>query len=114
MSSRNTLLFGAALAVSTAAIAYDHATKPVPPRPVLTSGTAASGAAPCAAGAAPCAAGAPVAAAESEAPAKLAAPPAPLKPPPTASEEPALAAPPAAPLQRPAGEEAADLVVENP
>ncbi|MDB5623253.1 MAG: hypothetical protein JWR39_1816, partial [Devosia sp.] len=31
MSTRNTLLFGAALAVSTAAIAYDHATHPVPP-----------------------------------------------------------------------------------
>ena len=42
MSTRNTLIFGAALAVSTAAIAYDHATKPVPPRPVLTAGTAST------------------------------------------------------------------------
>jgi hypothetical protein len=111
MSSRNTILFGAALAVSTAAIAYDHATKPVPPRPVLTAGTAASGAAPCAAGAvAPCAAGAPVTSGET----KLAAPPAPLKPPAEPAAEPALAAPPAAPKPLPAGGEAPDLAVESP
>jgi len=112
MSSRNTLLFGAALAVSTAAIAYDHATKPVPPRLVLTAGTAASGAAPCAAGAvAPCAAGAPVTSGET----KLAPPPAPLAPPPAAAvEEPPLAAAPAAPKPLPASGEVPDLAVESP
>lgn len=109
MSTRNTLLFGAALAVSTAAIAYDHATKPVPPRPVLTAGTPSSGAAPCAAGAvAPCAAGAPPA---SEVGSKLAPPPPPLKP---SAEAPALAPPPPAPKVLRAGEEAPDIAAETP
>lgn len=109
MSTRNTLLFGAALAASTAAIAYDHVTKPLPPRPAITAGNTGGGAAPCAAGAAaPCAAGAPVA---SEGGAKLAAPPPPLKP---ASEEPVLAAPPPPPKAMPSGDEAPDLTVESP
>lgn len=108
MSARNTLLFGAALAVTTAAIGYDHATKPVPPRPTYDAGTAATGnaAAPCAAGAptvsaAPCAAGAP----------KLAAPPPPAQRPAADSSEPAetLAAPPPAPKAKPAAGEAPDL-----
>jgi hypothetical protein len=106
MSTRNTLLFGAALAVSTAAIAYDHATKPVPPRPVLTAGTPSSGAAPCAAGAV--AAGAPPAA---EVGSKLAPPPPPLKP---SAEAPALAPPPPAPKVLQAGEEAPDIAAETP
>ncbi len=107
MSTRNTLLFGAALAASTAAIAYDHATKPLPPRPVITAGNTGGGAAPCAAGAvAPCAAGAPVA---SEAGAKLAAPPPPLKP----AEEPALSAPPPPPKPMTSGDEVPDLAVGN-
>jgi hypothetical protein len=108
MSTRNTLLFGAALAASTAAIAYDHATKPLPPRPVVTAGQAGAAAAPCAAGSvAPCAAGAP---ATDEAGAKLAAPPPPLKP---AEEAPALAAPPPPPKALTSGNEAPDLAVEN-
>jgi hypothetical protein len=111
MSSRNTLLFGAALAVSTVAIAADHLSHPVPPRPQASTQTAAAGAAPCAAGtpaaAAPCAAGAAPCAAG--APAKLAAPPPPAKP--AADAEPGgLAAPPPLPKSKPAGSEAPDLL----
>jgi hypothetical protein len=103
MSARNTLLFGAALAVTTAAIAYDHVTKPVPPRPAAQA-TASSGSAPCAAGApvAPCAAGAP---------AKAPPPPPPAQRP--ADAAPAKAAPPAAPLAKPAGQEAPELAVDG-
>ena len=105
MSARNTLLFGAALAASTAAIAYDHVTKPVPPRPVYGSTGVAAGGSPCAAGApaSPCAAGAPAA------PGKAAPPPPPAQRP---AAEPAKSAPPPPPSVRPAGEEAPDLVVE--
>ncbi|MBO6672915.1 MAG: hypothetical protein JJ926_15860, partial [Roseitalea sp.] len=61
--SRNTALFAAALAVTTAAVAYDHAENGVPtPAPAAASAPAAGGVAPCAAGAAPCAAATPCAA----------------------------------------------------
>lgn len=100
MTSRNTLLFGAALAAATAAIAIDHATHPVPPRPGYGAGPVAAGTAPCAA--APCAAGAP----------KLAAPPPPLQP--GADDEGgSLAAPPPPPKARTSGEETPDLAVGN-
>lgn len=115
MSARNTLLFGAALVATTAAIAYDHVTKPVPPRPAAQATGAVAGAAPCAAGApvaaAPCAAGAPALAAPPPPPAaspQLAPPP---PPPAQAAPAPQLAPPPPAPRQKPAGEEAPDLVV---
>lgn len=89
MSSKNTFLFGAALAVATVAIAADHVSNPVPERPKFESGTvAASGLAPCAA--APCAAGAPAATTTRRAP-----------PPP----------PPARPL--PQGQEAPDLIIRG-
>lgn len=121
MSGRNTLLFGAALAVTTAAIAADHLSKPVPPRPVHGQTTSAAAAAPCAAGApiaAPCAAGAPAAKATPPPPPaqrpgeaqKLAPPPPPAQAPVTA---PALRPAPAAPLVKPEGEEAPDLVVQR-
>ncbi|MFC3705199.1 hypothetical protein ACFOOL_10570 [Devosia honganensis] len=104
MSARNTLLFGAALVATTAAIAYDHVTKPVPPRPAAqATGTVA--------GAAPCAAGAPALAAPPPPPAaspQLTPPP---PPPAQAAPAPQLAPPPPAPRQKPAGEEAPDLVV---
>lgn len=113
MSARNTLLFGAALAVGTAAIAYDHVSNPVPPRPT-TQAAAATGSAPCAAGApvAPCAAGAPAKAAPPPPPAQKAPPP---PPPAQRPAEAALekAAPPAAPLSKPAGQEAPELVVDG-
>ena len=109
MSARNTVLFGAALAVSTAAIAYDHATHPVPERPSVEAAVSA-GTAPCAAGAvAPCAAGAPVKAAPPPPPA--AAPSVVKKaPPPPPAARPALKAPPPAPLAKAGDEEAPDLL----
>lgn len=89
MSTKNTFLFGAALAVAAVAIAADHATNPVPARPKFDSGAiVASGTAPCAA--APCAAGAPAATGARRAP-----------PPP----------PPARPL--PHGQEAPDLIIKG-
>ena len=85
MSARNTILFGAALAATAAAIAIDHAVHPVPERPSLEKGMiAGAGLSPCAA--APCAAGA----------APKRAPPAP---------------PPPRPL--PAGQEAPDLAIKS-
>jgi len=72
-TGRNTLLFGAALAATAAAVAVDTYQNPVPPAPVAIAGARVAGSAPCAAGAvsaAPCAAGAPVV--------KKAAPAAPL------------------------------------
>ncbi len=101
MTSRNTLLFGAALAVTTAAIAVDHATHPVPPRPVYGAGPVTPGVAPCAA--APCAAGAP----------KLAPPPAPLQPA-AAEDGGGLAAPPPPPKAKASSEEAPDLAGGEP
>lgn len=94
-TTRNTTLFAAALAMTTGAVALDHASNGVPdPVSVALPGDAPAGAAPCAAGApsaasAPCTAGAPQA---------LAAPP---PPPMQRGEQPALAPPPPPPLQRP-------------
>lgn len=84
MSSKNTFLFGAALAVATVAIAADHVSNPVPEQPKFESGTVA------ASGLAPCAAGAPAATTTRRAP-----------PPP----------PPARPL--PQGQEAPDLLIRG-
>lgn len=118
MSQRNTLLFGAALAVTTAAITYDTVTNPVPPRP-LAQGQAVAGGAPCAAGAAPCAAGTPQLApppppAQPPATSGLrAAPPPPAQPPAAEVETPALQPPPPPPATKPANQEAPELLVEN-
>lgn len=91
MSARNTILFGAALAAATVAIAVDHATHPVPERPKFEGGAVAGGGlSPCAA--APCAAGA---ATSGGAGVKRAPPP----------------PPPPRPL--PAGQEAPDLVIKG-
>ena len=90
MSTRNTILFGAALAAATVAIAVDHATHPVPERPKFEGGAVAGGGlAPCAA--APCAAGAPAGGATIKR-----APP-----------------PPPPPLPLPEGQEAPDLVIKG-
>lgn len=86
MSTKNTFLFGAALAVATAAVAVDHATHPVPERPKFESGiVAGAGLSPCAA--APCAAGAPTASGTKRAP----PPPPPARPLPKGQEAPDLA-----------------------
>ena len=86
MTTRNTLLFGAALAAATAAVAVDHARHPVPRAQAQTQSAPAVGAAPCAASA-PCAAAAP----------RLAPPP----PPAPRPVEPAKLAPPPPPAPLP-------------
>lgn len=51
--TRNTALFAAALAMTTGAVALDHASNGVPERaPVATATPASAGTAPCAVGAA--------------------------------------------------------------
>src|SRR5690606_187463 len=98
-TSRNTLLFGAALTVATAAVALDHYTHPVPrAQPGSASGSA--GGSPCAA-AAPCAAGSPCAAGAPRA--APPPPPAPMPAPPCAPAAPKLAPPPP-PAPMPTGE----------
>lgn len=101
--TRNTALFAAALAMTTGAVALDHANNGVPERaPVAAATQAPAGAAPCAVGAAPCAVGAPAPAPAAPCavgtPQALAAPP---PPPLRREEERTLAPPPPPPLQRP-------------
>lgn len=101
-TARNTMLFAAALAMTTGAVALDHASNGVSdPVSAALPGDAPVGAAPCAIGAAPCAAGSPSGASApctAGAPQALAAPP---PPPMQRDEQPALAPPPPPPLQRP-------------
>lgn len=100
-TTRNTTLFAAALAMTTGAVALDHASNGAPdPVSVALPGDPPAGAAPCAIGAAPCAAGASSATSApctAGAPQALAAPPPPIQ----RGEQPALAPPPPPPLQRP-------------
>lgn len=119
---RNTALFAAALALTTAAVTYDHVAWGVPePAPAASSAPVARGASPCSAGTpvqSPCAAGAPLKAAPP--------PPAPmpqakegkLPPPPPPAPKPTAEAPRAAPPPPPArlpegASEAPDLVPDR-
>jgi hypothetical protein len=90
MTARNTLLFGAALGVATAAVAVDHYNNPAP-RPAPQS---AQERAPCAP-ASPCASASPCAPASPCVPSSPALAPPPPPPAQPEEESPALAPPPA-------------------